>query len=169
MQFVWTIMYHQIVSTESPFLKENKFYLRECELRDLRRKPFSKAEREWSRSRSTTLMKPSLMRGRIGKVPSHSNQKREWRPKHWTNSVQPACWHWRFQVRGWSSNPRSSRRCCRTGWESEVSGKIQSSRNPWRESWSRQSGRKKKPEEGYLMLKLILKAGIENRENPNSL
>ena len=23
----------------------------------------------------------------IGKVPSHSNQKRKWRPKHWTNSV----------------------------------------------------------------------------------
>ena len=36
-----------------------------------------------------------------------------------------------------------------------------------RKAENRQSWRKKKPEEGYL--KLILKAGIENRENPNSL
>ena len=65
---------HQFAFAESLLKKETKFCLRELQLYG--EQSLSKTKREWSRRRGTTLTKLLLLRGRIGKAPSHWNRKK---------------------------------------------------------------------------------------------
>ena len=68
--------------------KETIFCLRELQLYG--EQSLSKTAREWSRRRGTTLTKLLLLRGRIGKAPSHWNRKRVRKPKQRTSSEMRA-------------------------------------------------------------------------------